>query len=183
MAQGMTFHLEGLREVEKALGEMKKATAKAVLRRAGTKALTPMVETARANLAAQIKGRKLTKRQQRRVRTVQKMGVSTRLSRRQGSAHRRMFASDRASVEMFGGVASSRHAHLIEFGSGHRQNRKIRGKALSKPRSTGRMPRMPFMRPAWDAHKHGMVESIGRDLAEEVQRTAARLAARAAKTR
>jgi len=43
----MSFTIDGLRELDKGLAEFKWATAKAVMRRAGMKALRPMAEAAR----------------------------------------------------------------------------------------------------------------------------------------
>lgn len=46
MAGPVTFKIEGLSQCDEALGTLKKATAKAVLRRVGKKALEPMADAA-----------------------------------------------------------------------------------------------------------------------------------------
>jgi HK97 gp10 family phage protein len=73
MSGPVTFKIEGLREMDAALGELKKATAKAVLRRVGKAALVPMADAAEANapvLTGHLRdsiteGTKLTSRQSR----------------------------------------------------------------------------------------------------------------------
>jgi HK97 gp10 family phage protein len=69
----VTFRIEGLSEMDAALGELKKATAKGVLRRVGKAALVPMADAAEANapvLTGHLRdtitvGTKLTSRQSR----------------------------------------------------------------------------------------------------------------------
>ena len=73
MSRPVKFKIEGLREIDAALGELPKATAKAVLRRVGKAALVPMADAAEANapfLTGHLRdsisvGQKLTRRQAR----------------------------------------------------------------------------------------------------------------------
>lgn len=73
MAGTVTIKIDGLRELDSALGELSKAAAKGVLRRVGKAALMPMAEAAEENapvLTGHLKasitvGTKLTSRQTR----------------------------------------------------------------------------------------------------------------------
>lgn len=99
------FKLEGGRELERALGEMKKATAKAVTRRALKKAAAPIHEAYQA-------------------RTVVATGtlldneiVGTRLNRRQAALNRKMGKSE---VEIHIGTADPAGIQQ-EFGNVHQR--------------------------------------------------------------
>lgn len=149
-----TVHVEGLRELEKALAELPKATGKAVLRRVLKKNAGPMAAAAKAaapdDPATGGKDLKST------------IGVGTRLSKRQAGLHRKMFRDDRASVEMFVGAGPLPQAHLQEFGT-----------VNHGPQS--------FMRPAWDNGQRPLLDGIARDLGSEIDRAAKRLARKQAR--
>lgn len=49
MARGATFKIEGLRDLDRALSDLPKATSRNVMRRAGIEALQPMASAARNN--------------------------------------------------------------------------------------------------------------------------------------
>jgi HK97 gp10 family phage protein len=85
--------------------------------------------------------------------------VSTKLSKTQKKKHRK---PDKNDVEVYIGPGVYPSAHLQEFGS------RIHGAK-------------PFMRPAWDANKTGVLEGIREDLWTEINKTVARAAKRAAK--
>lgn len=146
-----TIKIDGLKALDAALAELPKATAKNVLRRVGRKALAPMVEAARNS--APVKSGALRK----------SMKVTSRLSKRQASLHRKMFKSDKASVELFAGASNLPHAHLLEFG-------------------TSKMAPRPFMRPAWDAGNAALLQRIKTDLGIEIEKAAKRLARKAARS-
>ncbi|MCG7508873.1 HK97-gp10 family putative phage morphogenesis protein [Mesorhizobium retamae] len=83
--------------------------------------------------------------------------VGTKLSRRQAGLHKKQ-----SPVEMFVGPGPDPAAHLAEFGSIHG-------------------PAQPFMRPAWDENKDQALETIANLTWLEIEKTAARLAKKAAK--
>jgi HK97 gp10 family phage protein len=87
--------------------------------------------------------------------------VSTKLSKTQKKKHRK---PDKNDVEVYIGPGPDPAAHLQEFGS------RIHGAH-------------PFMRPAWDANKTGVLEGIREDLWTEINKTVARAAKRAAKAK
>lgn len=83
--------------------------------------------------------------------------VGTKLSRRQAGLHKKQ-----SPVEMFVGPGPDPAAHLDEFGSVHG-------------------PAQPFMRPAWDENKDKALDTIANLTWVEIEKTAARLAKKAAK--
>jgi HK97 gp10 family phage protein len=89
------------------------------------------------------------------------INVSTRLTRRQRKKHRKAKPDD---VEVFVGPGTDPAAHLQEFG-------------------TSKEPAQPFMRPAWDAEKNGVMDGIKDDLWGEIEKAVARRAKKLAKGR
>jgi HK97 gp10 family phage protein len=85
--------------------------------------------------------------------------VSTRLTRRQKARHRKVHRDD---VEVFVGPGNDPAAHLQEFGSSHHDAQ-------------------PFMRPAWDANKRGVLDGVADDMWREIEKAVARQAKKAAK--
>jgi hypothetical protein len=146
-----TVRVDGLRDLDAALGELPKATGKAVLRRTGRKALEPMRADAEAN-APRLEGH-----------LAASVAIGTKLTRRQAGLHRKMFKDERASVELFMGP-NNPAAVPQEFGweDGAAQ---------------------PYMRPAWDANKDRALEIIKTELWSEIEKSAKRLARKAAKAK
>lgn len=156
--------IEGLRELEKALMELKTTTAKGVARRAMKKSLAPFRDR-----AAAMAPRGTEPLEGRDERLADSLAITTRLSRSQ----RRGLKLDRDTVYMFAGPSGQRHAHLVEFGTGPRFQK--------NGRYVGRMPAQPFMRPAWDATKAEVLKRISEEMRREIEKTVARIAKREAK--
>ncbi len=148
------FRIEGLKELDKALGELPRATGKNVLRRVARKALEPIIESAKAKvhvLSGELRG---------------SLAVSPKLSRRQKALHKKLVRGDKASVEMFAGAGAHVRVPqgvIEEFGG-----------RFQAPH--------PFLRPAWDGGKAGVLNDIKRDLAAEIQKAALRVARKKART-
>jgi HK97 gp10 family phage protein len=148
------FKFEGLKELDRALAELPKATGKNAARRALKKAADPIDEEASA--AAPF----LSGRLERSV------IAGTRLTRSQRSGGARLTASGFRSsaknyVELHVGTALSRGI-FMEFG-------------------TYKDDPEPFMRPAWEANKHEALDIIKAELRVEIDKAAARLARKVAK--
>ncbi|WP_421925481.1 HK97 gp10 family phage protein [Neoaquamicrobium sediminum] len=144
--------VEGLRELDAALAELPKATGKNVLRRVLRTAAQPVADDYSESV-------------RRRTGTLAKSaGVSTKLSKRQRSLHRKMFKSDKASVEMFAGAGPLPQAITEEFG-------------------TPDQPPQGEMRSSWDANQRGVLDTIKSELWTEIEKAAQRLARKAAKGR
>jgi len=141
----------GLRELDRALGELSKASANGVLRRIGLKALQPVADT----MAALAPDDPATGGNDLRS----SIGVGTKLSRRQAQQNRKR--EDKSFVEVYAGAGPLPQAHLQEFG-------------------TVNHPPQPFARPAWAENKDRVLEIVKSDLGDEIIKTARRVAKRAA---
>lgn len=144
-----TVEIEGLRELDKALGELPKSTAKATLRRVLKDAGEPVARAARRNAP------------RKEMHLHESIDVSTKLSRRQAGLHRK--EGGRAFQEMFVGTNDPAGVQQ-EFGN-------------------ERHPAQPFLRPAWDAEKAGVLEHIANSLWGEIEKSAKRLAKKAARSK
>jgi len=144
--QRQTFKIEGLKELETALLELPRATAKNVMKRSLMKAGAPVAATGSA--LAPFKTGQLQKH----------VKVGGRLTRRQKS----LFPKQSA-VEVYVGVSKSLpQGHLQEFG-------------------TSEFPPQPFLRPAWEQHKFGVLDSIKKLTWAEIEAAAKRAAKKAAR--
>jgi HK97 gp10 family phage protein len=144
--------IEGLRELDRALGELPKSVGKSVARKVLKKRGKPIADAAKAKAPVDPDGGGQLR---------DSIGVSTKLSPRQRRLQRKIGRDD---VEMFVGAGPLAHAHLNEFGLGNN-------------------PPRPFMRPAWDERRRGVIDGIGDDLWKEIDKAAKRQAARAARLR
>lgn len=147
----VTVKVEGLKELEKALKELPRATAKNVMKRVLIQAGQPVADQAEG--LAPVNTGKLQK----------SIDIGVKLTRRQKSS-----SPKQSAVEVYIGVGRSLPQGVFqEFG-------------------TAKNPPQPFMRPAWDGNKLGVLEKI-KDLtwaeikkaADRASRKAARLAAKA----
>jgi HK97 gp10 family phage protein len=102
-----TYTVDGLRDLDAALGNLPKATGKNVLRRTLRKAAAPIVEEAADKVPVLTGALQIS------------IGVGTKLTKRQSKLHRKMFKDDRASVEMFVGAGGLAQATQAEFGNEH----------------------------------------------------------------
>ncbi|MCJ8139567.1 HK97-gp10 family putative phage morphogenesis protein [Falsirhodobacter halotolerans] len=147
----LTVRTSGFRELDAALKQFKKSTAKGVMRRALKAAAQPM-----ADLGSSLAPRGDTET------LAPSVTAGAKLSKRQKAMHRKMFRSDKASVEMFVGAGPLSSAHNQEFGN-------INHGA------------QPFMRPAWDREAKPTLARLGDEMGKEIDKTAKRVPARAAK--
>lgn len=166
-----TFNVEGLRELDAALGELPKATARNVLRRVLTSAAEPMADDAR-NLAPVDDGQ-----------LRDSISISTKVKHKAGSSEfaavlrgggskaeavqamrdaRRAAGGGSFAEVHVGPSVEAPHAHLQEFGTQHHSMQ-------------------PYMRPAWERNKGGLMPSIRTDLWAEIEKAAKRLAKRKAR--
>lgn len=188
-----TFKLEGLKDLEAALAEMPKATARTTLRRAGMAALEPMRQAAvrlapddpktpppydlKSSIVTSFKqGRSkntiATNTGEARVYVFMGPGFAKGMSREQ--------MADLATYSMAQEFGAKPHS--VAKGSGKANKSKVRkalGLRVSKPHP-GHAAN-PYMRPAWDAHWRGALDSVARVLKVEIERSATRLARKAAR--
>lgn len=95
---------------------------------------------------------------------IETAGIGTRLSKRQRGLHRKQDAGDRDHVEMFVGAGPNPQAVQQEFGNENH-------------------PAQPSLIPAFENNKRGAVTIIGATLWQEIEKSAKRLARKAAKLR
>lgn len=98
-----------------------------------------------------------------------KIKVSTTLSRKQRAQQgfgSRGSLRDKSSIVMYIGAGPKGPAVLAEFGTGPRYTK--------DGAFRGSMPAQPFMRPAWEGGKQGVLNSFVPQLAKEIVRTAER---------
>ena len=145
----MKVHVAGFKELDKALSELKKSTAKGVLRRVGRKALEPV----RARAAAMAPENTGLLEDRVIISSSQQGGRSFKRKREGPNEVKLYMGPDRGTAV---------RGQMQEFG-------------------TYKEPAQPFMRPAWDGGKDGVLKSIRDDLGAEITKTAKRVAKRAAK--
>lgn len=100
-----TVQIHGLKDLERALGDLPQAAGRAVLRRAGIKAISVVISAAKTKVP--VDSGKLR----------DSLKVSTRLSKRQQQVQRKAVAQGKASVEIYAGAEALPYAHLVEFGT------------------------------------------------------------------
>jgi hypothetical protein len=151
-----SFKVEGFRDLEKALAQLKRGTSKGVTRRVMKKVLQPVAHDASASPFDVSVTSRLTRHQARGARKDRGQSILT--------LYVGPFDDDGKGAP---------HAHLIEFGTAPRYHKS--GKYV------GAVMADPFMRPAWDAHKPKMLDQLGKLLWIEIEKTLERNARRAAK--
>lgn len=156
----MALRIEGAKEMERALLQLKTASAKAVVRRVSKRALEPVASAARGMVPV-------------RSGALQKsIEVSGKLSKRQAKEARRLMASGASAAALLTYVGSnSPVAHLVEFGTAPHVN----GGKFKGSHHPGTAPQ-PFMRPAWDGQKQAVLDSLIDDMRAEIAKVVARAA-------
>lgn len=143
----LKVRMEGLKEVQAALRKLPDATAKNVMRRVMKTNAKPIADDAQARAPVS----------QGHLR--RSIAVTTKLTRRQRSKHRKLGKGD---VEMFIGAGPDPAAHMQEFG-------------------TSKETPQPFMRPAWDGGWRTLWLKIKQDMWNEIRKSSERLMRKAAR--
>lgn len=184
MVGRITVGVEGLKELDAALGQLSKATARGVLRRVLVRRAEPLAERARElvhETTGSLKQSIIVSTRKPAGHDAGKAAFANVLreggSRAEASAalrDARRASGGQAFAEAF--VGPGRHPQAIseEFGTADRTQ-------ATTGRFTGRVIAHPFMRPAWDAEKDAILDGIAKDIAAEIAKTVARAASRAAK--
>jgi HK97 gp10 family phage protein len=154
----LQFELKGVQGLEQALRDLgQDRLIKATMKRALMEVAQPAAADARA-LAAKATGQ-----------MARKIAVSTTLSRRQRRGRGRGARNGQEAV-VYIGAGPRGPAVLVEFGTGPRRHK--------NGKSVGASPAQPFMRPAWEAHKHKILNDFADALWRQVARSADRLGRR-----
>jgi HK97 gp10 family phage protein len=166
--------VEGLRELDAALGQLPKATGRAVLARVAKKALAICRDAAK---------RKAPK-------DTQLLANSIAISREKDFGYiERVKASFAAGGTARGIKRTKQNGVAFALGPVARfvRNRKsgrpagLYGYALYQEFGTSQQRAQPYMRPAFDSTKDEMLASVAEQLGPEIEKTAARIAKRRAK--
>ena len=143
------MRVTGAKQLDKVLRDLAKVDNRAgrkVMRQALTVAAKPIVRDAKAKVA------KRSGNLRRSIGAVSPKGSGTKVSVKVGPRT--------------GGKWKGFHGHLVEFG-----HALVRGGKV-----IGHVPAKPFMRPAWDTNKGGVLRTIGREIGPRIEKEAARLA-------
>lgn len=159
----------GIADLDKALGNLSKATARNVLLRTLTKAAEPIRDEAK-RLAPFKTGKlrdsiKISARMKNKVGNAEysaamRSGLGKEAARSALLAARKAAKGKGSFAEVFIGPAKGRgvirYAHIVEFGSVETAMK-------------------PYMRPAWDAQKDAALRMIKGELADQIMRAARRV--------
>ena len=149
--------MDGFKEIERALAELPRSTSRGVAKRAMKKELQPVADMANALWPGS---------------SDEVFKIASKVQRSQPQQGR-----NDAVVNMFvgapGGAKGTPEAHLVEFGTGPRFHKS--GKYV------GAVSPSPALQPAWDANKGAILQGLGARLWDEIAKTMARRAKRAAK--
>lgn len=152
----MTFDIPGLADLDRALGELPKATARNTLRRTGLKALEPFVAKVRSMAPIDADPESSPKRPPGTLRDSYIAG--TKLNKSQAKSARK---EGKSFAEVYAGTNDPAGVQT-EFGNAHQSPQ-------------------PHARPAWESTQSEVVKLIGEQLGTEIEKAAARLAKKAAR--
>lgn len=180
MAKAVKVRVEGLKELDKALGELSKATARNTLRRALTSAAQPMLEAAKRNAPEDTGGLR------RGIQIGTK--ISKDKSKDPGSrAYAQTMAAGGSRADAVQALRDARRAQGVGgsfaevFLGPVRANKKNTIKANVQEFGSVKQPAQPYMRPAFDSEAQNVINNIGKELSKEIDKSVARARARAAK--
>jgi hypothetical protein len=154
----MMEKIDGLADLDRALGELPKSTARAVLRRIGLAALAPFVEDVKSRAPVDADPASTPKRKPGTLRDSYHAG--TKLNRTQARQAKR---EGKSFVEVYAGTNDPAGVQT-EFGNAHQ-------------------PAQPHARPAWDAKRQRVLTLVEEGLGTEIEKARQRLAKKAAKNR
>lgn len=165
----MSVQMSGLSELDKALGNLTKATARNVLKRTLTKAAEPIrdeakrlapVRTGKLRDSIMISARVKNKVGNAEYSAAMRAGLSKDAARSALLAARKAGKGTGSMAEVYVGPARGggviRYAHIVEFGSVD-------------------TAMQPYMRPAWDSQKDVALNLIKGELARQIMAAARRV--------
>jgi hypothetical protein len=163
----VTKPVEGLADLDKALGELPKATAANVLRRVGLKALEPFIVAVKELAPVDTNSDDTPERAPGQYRDSWHTG--TKLNKNQARTARR---EGKSFAETYAGTNDPLGVPL-EYGTRPRTTRSGKG--------TGAIRAQPHGRPAWDATHDMVLKAVQTELGGEITKAAQRLAKKAAR--
>lgn len=176
MARLVTVSIDGLRELDQALGQLTKATARNVVKRVLVKAGAPIAEAA-SHMAPKDTGELSSS-----------VVVSSKVQNSVGKAEyaeamRQGLGKDAALKALRGARRSAKGKDsfgVVLVGPTQAKTKKDAIKRIVQEFGSVNQPGQPYMRPAWDQNKDKALDIITGELGGEIQKAAARAAKRAA---
>lgn len=167
--------VEGLKELDAALGQFSKSVGRNVLKRALVRAGEPIAETARAYApfeSGELRG---------------SIQVSSRIKNTIGNAE--FSAAMRAGLGIQAARSALRTARRnnkgsfaeVHVGPAQATNKADAIKRIVQEFGSSKQAPQPYMRPAWDAKQGEALDNVKVELEKEILKTAARIAKRKAK--
>ena len=156
--------VEGLRECERALAELPKATGKNVLRRIAKGALQPMADDARVKAPDDPST------------SAPDLPTSIVVSEKRTAR-----AKKRSTTRFVKGKFRASASTGIEMAMGPKSGGGVLNYATLQEFGTMKMAANPYMRPAWDSGAQKALDYIKDNLREAIDKAAARLAKKRAK--
>lgn len=176
MAKAVRVKVEGLKELDAALGELSKGAAKGALRRALIKAAEPMRAAAERNAP------KLTGDLQSSI------IVTSKIDNRAGKAeYAAVMRGGGTKAQAVGALRDARRAKGIgesfaEAYLGPAKGAKRRAiKAVVQEFGSRKQAAQPYLRPAFDGEAKNVINGIKSELSTEIEKSVRRARARAAK--
>jgi len=166
-----TVKVEGLKQLEDALLELPKATQGNVLKRAAVAAAADFAEYASSLAPRGSTGKLATEIKVARPRIINPGTAAFASAMKEGATRAEAAAAARAANQAAGGKGRS---VITSVGP-----TKSAFYGLFQEFGTRFHPPKAFMRPAWDALKNSMLETIARVLGEEIEKARKRLARKA----
>lgn len=176
MARGTTVTVAGLRELDAALGQLTKATARNVVKRVLVKAGEPIAAAAAAFAPKDT------------MELSNSIVVSSKIENKVGNAEfaeamRQGLGRDAAVKALRGARRAAKGKGsfgMVLVGPTKAKTKKDAIKRVVQEFGSVNQPGHPYMRPAWDQNKDKALDIIKNELGDEIQKAAARSAKRAA---
>lgn len=176
MAKAVRVRVDGLKELDKALGELSKATARNTLRRALTSAAEPM-------RAAAVRNAPMDTGELKRS-----IKLSSKIDNRTGKAE---FAATMKAGGTRAQAAQALRDARREKGIGEsfaevfmgpeKGGKRLSIKAIVQEFGSEKQAAQPYMRPAFDAEAKNVISRVGDELSKEIDKAVTRARARALK--
>lgn len=176
MAKAVRIKVEGLKELDAALGELSKGAARGALRRALVKAAEPMRAAAERNapkLTGELKSKIIVT-----SRTDNRAGKAEFAAVMKGGGTRSQAAEAMRDARRATGVGESFAEAFIGPAKG---GKRLAIKAAVQEFGSRKQAAQPYMRPAFDAEAQNVIGKIKDELSSEIDKSVRRARARAAK--
>lgn len=176
MAKAVSVRVDGLKELDAALGELSKGAARGALRRALIKAAEPMRAAAERNAPVDTGALKRS------------IIVTSKIDNRAGKAeYAAVMKGGGSKAQAVGALRDARRAKGIgesfaeAFMGPAKSGKRASIKAVVQEFGSRKQGAQPYMRPAFDTEAQNVIDGIRGELSTEIDKTVRRARARAAR--